>query len=48
MTNDKAKLGLLVIHGIGSQNAGYSKGIRAKVVDRMGEDANAVVWQEIL
>jgi len=45
-----AKLGVLVIHGMGSQKAGYSKGMREEVVRRMRRmrvDANAVAWEEL-
>ncbi len=43
-----AKLGVLVIHGMGSQKAGYSKGMRDKIDRRMRADAKAVAWNEVL
>ena len=42
-----AKLGVLVIHGMGTQKAGYSKDMRDKVARRMRADAKAVVWKEL-
>ena len=42
-----AKLGVLVIHGMGSQKAGYSKGMRDKVVRRLRAEAKAVAWEEL-
>ena len=46
-----AKLGVLVIHGMGSQKAGYSKDLRREVVGRMRRRKvapKAVAWEEIL
>lgn len=46
----KLELGVLVIHGMGSQKKGYSKDMRREVVRRMsrkGVDAKAVVWKEL-
>ena len=43
----KHKLGVLVIHGMGSQKTGYSKDMRDKVARRMQADAKAVAWKEL-
>jgi len=42
-----AKLGILVIHGMGSQRPGYSTPFTDEVSARLGASAADVVWQEI-
>ena len=42
-----AKLGVFIIHGMGSQKAGYSKGMRDKLVRRMRAESKAVAWKEL-
>jgi len=43
-----AKLGVLVIHGMGSQKKGYSKGMRREIVRRMRVNASDTAWMELL
>jgi hypothetical protein len=42
------KIGILVIHGIGSQQSGYSGAMVKEVSDRLDAHATSVIWQEVL
>ena len=42
-----AKVGILVIHGMGSQSPGYSEPLGDEVSRRLGDGARHAVWQEI-
>lgn len=41
------QLGVLVIHGMGSQEPGFSGGLRAAVSRRLGARAERITWQEV-
>jgi hypothetical protein len=42
-----SKIGVLVIHGMGSQRLGFANGVIDEVSRRLDKDANSVVWQQI-
>ena len=42
------KIGILVIHGVGSQRSGYSGDMVREISDRLNEHASSVVWEEVL
>ncbi len=41
------EIGVLVIHGMGSQRRGFSNDFVEEVSDRLDNEANAVAWQEV-
>lgn len=42
-----SKIGILVIHGMGSQKLGFGNGLEEEVSDRLGGDADSFVWRQI-
>jgi hypothetical protein len=48
MASMAGQLGILVIHGVGSQRSGYSGEMIREISGRLGEHASMVVWEEIV
>ena len=42
-----SRLGVLVIHGMGSQAPNFADGFAGEVSARLGESAGRVVWQPV-
>ena len=42
-----SKIGVLVIHGMGSQKLGFGNGLEEEVSGRLGGDADSFVWRQI-